>query len=77
MSGFTLIQLKGVNSDDMKTRTPKVAVEIGNDCQLTFDWDEIFCIYIIFLSKFKWKIQLCFTTKVNLAHRLNATMKHI
>ena len=39
MSGFTLLQLEGVDNDNMTTRDP--AVEIGKVRRLTFEWDEM------------------------------------
>ena len=83
MSSFTLLHLEGADSDVVKTRAPNVAVEIGKDSRLTFEWDEMFGRYVISLSKFKSDEQLCFAAKVNimylsrLQHGLNAIMKHI
>jgi hypothetical protein len=83
MSGFTLLQVEGVDNNDRKTRVPNVAVEIAKDCRLTFEWDDMFGRYVISLSKFKLEEQLCFAPKVNIMHTsrlqlgLNAIMKHV
>ena len=47
----------------MKTRAPSIPVEIKKDCQITFEWDEVFGGYVISLSKFKLEEQLCFPEK--------------
>ena len=83
MSGFTVLQLEGVDSDVVKKRAPNVPVEIGKHCRLACEWDEIFGRYVISLNKCKLEEQLCFAAKVNimyisrLQHELNAIVKHI
>ena len=39
----------------MKKRAPDVAVEIGKDYRLTFEWNEVFGRYVIYVSRFKLK----------------------
>ena len=68
MSGFTLLHLEGADSDVVKTRAPNVAVEIGKESRLTFEWDGMFVRYVIVLSKFNSDEQLCFTAKVNIMY---------
>ena len=53
MSSFILLHLEEADSDFVKTTVPNVAIEIGKDSRLTFEWDEMFGRYVISLSKFK------------------------
>ena len=39
MNGFPLLQLNGVDNNNMKTKAPKVAVGIAKECWLTIEWD--------------------------------------
>ena len=68
MSGFTLIQLEGVDSHHMKTRDPNIAVEIEKDNRLTFEWYEMFGKYVISLSKSKSEEQTYFAAKGNIMY---------
>ena len=66
LSSLTLLQLEGVDSDDMNTRAHNVAIVIWKDCPLAFEWDEMFGRYVTSLIKFKLEERLCFTAKVNI-----------
>ena len=83
MSGFTLLHLDEVDSEEVKKRASIVALETEKNCGLIFEWDEMFNRYVIFLSKFKLEEPLYLAAKVNimhtsrLKHGLNIIMKHI
>ena len=51
MSGFKQLHLERVGSDVRKTRTTNVALKIGKDCRLNFEWCEMFGRYVISLNK--------------------------
>ena len=72
MIGLRLLEVHSRVSSGMKTRVPKVAVEISRGCRLTLKCSETFGRYAKSLSRFKLEEQLCFVAKINIMCMINA-----